>query len=104
LQDFWSSVLDCLITPLSSARTQALTLRSELERNRALLNDIARSLTSWAQDSSHQLDASAWQLLPPQEARVVAELRAQLRALALRSCYASAERSASANSTAATSR
>jgi hypothetical protein len=35
---------------------------------------------------------------------MVAELRAQLRALALRSCYASAERSASANSTASTSR
>lgn len=97
-------MLDCLTTPLSSARTQALTLRSELERNRALLHDIAHSLTSWAKDSSHMLDASVWRQLPPQEARMVAELRAQLRALALRSCYASAERSASANSTAATSR
>ena len=81
-----------------------MTLRSELERNRALLNDIVRSLTLWAQDSSHLLDASVWQLLPQQEARVVAELRGKLRALALRSCYDSAERSASANSTAATSR
>ena len=97
-------MLDCLTTPLSSARTQALTLRSELERNRALLHDIAHSLTSWAKDSSHMLDASVWRQLPPQEARMVAELRAQLRALALRSCYASAERSASANSTASTSR
>jgi len=91
--DFWSSVLDCLVMPLDNVREQAVTLRRKLERERALLSDVAHSLGAWSKDASHLLDASVWHQLPPQEARVVADLRAQLRAFALRSCYASATRS-----------
>lgn len=87
--EFWSGVLDCLVTPFDHTRAQVTALRQQIARDTAMLNALCADMCAWSKESSHLLESSVWRQVAETEAQLAASLRDQLRDLTLRSCYAS---------------
>ena len=87
--EFWSCVLDCLVTPLDHTRAQVETLRQSVARQSTTLQDICAQMCHWSKENIHLLDCAVWHQLPHTGAQSASSaLRNKLRTLALRSCYA----------------
>jgi hypothetical protein len=102
--DFWSAILDCLVTPLDQASAHNALLQQHIVASNKIADSLRRDLYAWSKERVHLLETHVWQQLPPQDAAAASALRAQLRTLALRSSYVEGSAHSSSSSSSSSSR
>ena len=86
--DFWSAILECLVSPLDQARALTGQLQQRLAATGALASAMAADLCAFGKTHGHMLEAGVWRELPPADSSLATTLHANLRALAMRASYA----------------